>query len=144
VTEGRILGLDYGRKRIGVAISDPLKITAQSLPTLIVTTWEQVLSDILTIVQERSVSHIIVGMPLHLKGAKGETALEVEKFIAQMKTTISVPVTTWDERWTSLVAQQTLIDMGKSPSRHRGKVDQIAAQLILQNYLDYLSMQRVK
>ena len=142
MTEGRLLGLDYGRKRLGIAISDPLRITAQSLPTIIVNTWEQVLSEIITIVRELSVSQIVVGMPLHLKGVKGATAIEVEKFTAQLKLTAQIPVTTWDERWTSVVAKQTIVDMGKSPSRHKGKIDQIAAQLILQNYLDYLRSQQ--
>lgn len=142
MTEGRILGLDYGRKRLGIAISDPLKITAQSLPTIIVRSWKQVLDDINSIVQERSVSQIIVGMPLHLKGVKGAIAVEVDKFVDQLRTTTAIPVNTWDERWTSVLAQQTIVDMGKSPSRNKGKIDQIAAQLILQNYLDYLASQK--
>ncbi len=138
MAEGRILGLDYGRKRLGVAVSDPLRITAQALPTISVKTWSQVLSEINSIAQNYSVTQIIVGMPLHLKGIKGTIAKEVDKFVTELEALTRIPVKTWDERWTSVLAEQAIVEMGKSPSRNKGKIDQIAAQLILQSYLDYI------
>jgi len=137
---GRILGIDYGMRRIGIAISDPLRISAQSLPTITAKGLEQVFSQLETIVIEKNVTEIVVGMPLNLKGEKTRSAQKVEKFIEQLKNRFKLPVQSWDERWTSIAAQRTIRELGKSPSRHKDKIDQISALLILQSFLDYLSV----
>ncbi|UCE05179.1 MAG: Holliday junction resolvase RuvX [bacterium] len=136
---GRILGIDYGFRRIGIALSDPLRISAQTLPTIKVQGLEQVISELERIVRNKNVTEIVVGMPLNLKGEKSRSAQKVEKFIQQLENRFRLPVHCWDERWTSLAAQRTIHEFGKSPSRHKDKIDQISALLILQSFLDYLS-----
>jgi len=138
---GRILAIDYGHRRIGIALSDPLRISAQSLPTIKVQSLEQVLVDLEKIVTDKGVTEIVVGMPLNLKGEIGPSAQRVQKFIQQLMLRFQIPVHAWDERWSSIAAQRAILEMDKSPSRHKDKIDQISAQLILQSFLDYLSSQ---
>ena len=137
--KGRILGLDYGRRRIGVAQSDPLNIVAQSLPTITVKNRDETVREIEQLVKKNSIVKVVVGMPLNLRGEKGVIAEEISYFIQQLQETLKIPVIEWDERMTSVAAKRTLHELGKSPSRNKSKVDQIAALLILQNYLDYIN-----
>jgi putative Holliday junction resolvase len=139
IIKGRILAIDHGQRRIGMAISDPFRITAQSLPTLTIRNSEQLFSGIKNIIQEQNVAEIVVGMPYNLKGEKTASAENVEKFILQLKATFQLPVHQWDERWSTIEAHRTIREMGKSPSRNKEKVDQIAALIILQSFLNYLS-----
>jgi len=136
------LSVDFGERRVGIAISDPLGVIAQPLPTIEVKSNAQLLRDLGEIIQKKAVVRIVVGMPLNLKGERGKTAQAVEKFVRQLRKKAAVPVEIWDERFTSVVAEQTIRAMGKSPSRHKGKIDQISAQLILQNYLDAKALRR--
>ncbi|HXG38270.1 MAG TPA: Holliday junction resolvase RuvX [Bacteroidota bacterium] len=134
--EGRVLGIDYGSTRIGLSLSDPLRIIAQPFRTLINngTLW----SNLKTIVQEQHIQTVVVGMPLNLKGQKGKKAEEVEQFIERLKAETKCEVIVWDERFTSSIAQQTLLDMGtkKSQRRDKGRIDAMAAAVILQSFLD--------
>jgi putative Holliday junction resolvase len=139
INQGRILAIDHGQRRIGMAISDPFRITAQSLPTLTIQNTEKLFSVIKNIIQEKNVAEIVVGMPYNLKGEKSASAENVEKFILQLKATFQLPVHQWDERWSTIEAHRTILEMGKSPSRNKEKVDQIAALIILQTFLNYLS-----
>lgn len=136
---GRILAIDYGVRRVGIAVSDPLRISAQSLPTIIVTGRDHLLSTLDKIVGEKNVTEIVIGMPFNLKGEKSAAAQKVEQFAQHLKSRFQLPVHLWDERWTSIAAHRTIHEFGKSPSRHKEKVDQISALLILQSFLDYLS-----
>jgi len=135
--KGRVLSIDYGHRRIGVAISDPLRISAQVLPTIKVRNAEQVFSTLEEIIREKNITEIVVGMPLNLKGEVGLSAQKVEQFIEKLNQNFQLPVHTWDERLTSVAAERTIREMGKSPSRHKEKIDQISALLILQSFLDY-------
>ncbi len=92
------------------------------------------------IIRDKDVTEIVVGMPLNLKGEKGLSAQKADEFIQYLKNRFELPVHTWDERWSSLAAQRTILELGKSPSRHKDKVDQISALLILQSFLDYLNI----
>jgi len=139
IIKGRILAIDHGQRRIGMAISDPFRITAQSLPTLTIQNTEKLFAVIKNIIQEQNVAEIVVGMPYNLKGEKTASAENVEKFILQLKATFQLPVHQWDERWSTIEAHRTIREMGKSPSRNKEKVDQIAALIILQSFLNYLS-----
>ena len=141
---GRILAIDYGARRIGVAVSDPLRLTAQSLPTIEAKGLEKVFSGLEAIIADRKVTEIVVGMPLNLKGEKSAAAQKVEKFVQNLKNRFDLPVHFWDERWTSIAAQRTILEFGKSPSRHKKKVDQISALLILQSFLDHLNFKNQK
>jgi putative Holliday junction resolvase len=133
----RVLGIDYGTVRIGLSLSDPLGIIAQPFQTLSNdrSLWE----DLRAVIADQHVTLIVVGMPLNLKGQQGEIALEVEKFIERLKKETSAGVVTWDERFTSSIAHQTLLDMGTKKSERRknkGRVDSMAAAVMLQSFLD--------
>lgn len=136
---GRILAIDYGARRIGIAVSDPLRITAQTLPTIDAKGLEKVLYELETIIADKKVMEIVVGMPLNLKGQKSVAAQKVEKFVQYLKNRFDLPVHFWDERWTSIAAHRTIREFGKSPSRNKKKVDQISAIFILQSFLDHLN-----
>jgi putative Holliday junction resolvase len=136
-TQGRILGIDFGTRRIGVSISDPLHIIAQSLVTLANDTT--VLQAIRDIVRREDVEMIVVGMPFNLKGEKASKAQEVEKFIGRLEEAIPVAVIRWDERFTSSLAHDTMIRMGtkrKERREDRGRIDAMAAAIMLQGFLD--------
>ena len=135
--EQRLLALDYGTVRVGVAVSDPLRIIAQSVgafrndATLI-----QRLGEVIT---QYTPELIVVGMPLNLKGEKGQKAVEVERFMEKLKEAFGIELVVWDERFTTKMAQQTLIDMGtrkKERRENKGRVDAMAAALILQSFMD--------
>lgn len=135
---GRILGLDYGQKRIGVALSDPMGVTAQGLTTLIYQHEEEVVSRVAEIISREGVKKIVVGMPLNLKGQKGIKAQATERFIQRLRKRFNLPVVEWDERLTTVAAHRALRELGQSPSRRREKVDELSAVFILQAYLDNL------
>jgi len=139
---GRILAIDYGARRIGIAVSDPLRLTAQSLPTMEARGLQKVLAELETIITGKNVVEIVVGMPLNLKGEKSQAAQKVEIFIQHLQKRFNLPIHSWDERWTSIAAQRTIREFGKSPSRHKEKVDQISAMLILQSFLDHLNLEQ--
>lgn len=135
---GRILAIDYGRKRIGVAVSDPLRITAQGLPTIIYSTRSEAFDKIRQILTKYEISELVVGFPLTLKGEMGIAAKKTKLFFEHLKKEFGFPTTLWDERFSSVSAHHILNQLGKAPSRDKQKVDQISAVLILQGYLDYL------
>ena len=132
----RILGIDYGSKRIGIAVSDPLRIIAQGIS--VVANSSTMINEIKKLVHEYGAEMIVVGMPLNLKGEKGIKAEEVEKFITQIEKELQIEVVRFDERFTSKMAHQTLRDMEvkKKKRQDKGTIDKMAAALILQGYLD--------
>ena len=135
----RILALDFGKKRIGVAISDPLNITAQPLSTIVYKNDMDLWMNLDKVQQSFKISHIVLGKPLNMDGSKSDFLQEVESFGKQLKKRYSVQVDFWDERLSSRVAKNTLKFSGKSPSRHKSTVDKIAAIWILQGYMDRLN-----
>jgi putative Holliday junction resolvase len=134
---GRILGLDYGRKRVGVSVSDPLGLTAQPVETWKGLRCEDVVEKTRILVETMGVERVVVGFPLTLKGKRGHLAREVVRFSAELKRRIRVPITLWDERLTSVQARAVLHQMEEKPSRKKERVDLIASVLLLQNYLDH-------
>jgi putative Holliday junction resolvase len=132
----RILAIDYGSRRLGVAMSDPMNIIAQGLPTLV--NDQRVFEQLRATLRDHPISCIVVGMPYNLKGESGMKAKEVEEFVERLRTEVHVPVTTWDERFTSKLAQEAMREMGmkKRKRMKKGAVDQIASVLLLQSYLD--------
>jgi putative holliday junction resolvase len=132
----RVLGIDYGTVRIGLAVSDPLKIFAQGLTTF--DNNPAFFGKLLQVILEKDVSLIVVGLPLTLKGERGFKSDEVDEFIVNLKKRTPVEVVQWDERFTSRIAQQTILSMGmkKMKRREKGKVDEIAAAVMLQGFLD--------
>lgn len=132
----RHLGLDYGSKRIGIALSDPLNIIASSFG--VIPNSERSVEQIMNYVSEFEVSVIVVGMPLNLKGQKGQKAREVEEFISRLRAQTSAEIVEWDERFTSTRVHQTLRQLGVKKKKRQSKeaIDEMAAALILQSYLD--------
>lgn len=132
----RILGIDYGSKRVGVAISDPLRLIAQPVVTL--ENNDDLMENIREIVETRNVGVLVVGMPYAPDGGKGKTAEAVDRFIAQLELIVQFPIVTWDESNSSVSAQQVFIEGGmkKKQRRKKSNVDVMAARLMLQEYLD--------
>jgi putative Holliday junction resolvase len=131
------MGLDYGSVRIGVSVSDPLKIIAQGFTTL--RNDAECLDRIIAIIQEQSIERIIIGNPLNLKGEMSAKADEVGEFVQRLKTRTPIQIILLDERFTSVMAQRSIITMGtkkKQRQNNKGKVDEVAAAILLQSYLD--------
>lgn len=139
----RILAIDFGERRIGLAISDPLGITAQGLPTIDTKKIKKVFSHIQGIIEEKEVKKIVVGMPRNMDGSIGFKGEAVKKFIAELTRIIDVEVITWDERLTTVQSQKIMQQMAIK-QREKEKVDQISATLILQSYLDSLAQKDKK
>ena len=136
----RILGLDFGRARIGVAISDELQMLAHPLETIQAN--EEPASRVAEIVREKQVDHVVAGIPRQMNGQIGTAATEVLEFVEKLRAILPCPVVTWDERLTTVAAHRALRDAGKKTRDTRGYVDQVAAQMILQTYLDRRAAQR--
>ena len=129
-----ILALDFGRARIGAAISDQLQLLAHPLETIPAN--EQALSRVAKIVRERKVDHVVAGVPRRMNGQIGAAATEVLQFVEKLRAILPCRVVTWDERLTTAAAHRALRDAGKKTRQTRSYVDQVAAQMILQSYLD--------
>ena len=134
--ENRILGLDIGHKRIGLAISDGLGLTAQALSVLKRNGVNQDLRKLKEIIADRDIKKIVVGLPLNMNGSAGKMAVEVLDFVKLLKENLGLPVTTRDERLTSLQAERLLLEADISRKKRKGVIDKLSAQLILQGYLD--------
>jgi len=133
----RYLGLDVGDVRIGVALSDETATLASGLPTLKRVGPRRDMKAVATLVREHGVGEVVVGMPRRLDGTLGPQAQKVTSFMAELRALVRVPVVEWDERFTSVLATQALIEGGVSRRDRKKSVDQVSAVLILQNYLDY-------
>jgi putative Holliday junction resolvase len=129
-----VLGIDFGRSRIGVAISDELRMLAHPLETI--PAGKKAAKRIAEIVRDRKIDSVVVGLPRNMDGTFGPAAEEVQKFVEELRALVPCNVTTWDERLTTVAAQRTLRQGGKKTRDTRGYVDQVAAQMILQGYLD--------
>ena len=132
----RILALDVGEKNIGLAMSDELGWTAQGLPSLRHQTNDKDICSIVDIVKKEDVTEIVVGMPINMDGSLGEKAKEVALFLEDLKKKVTVPIKAWDERLSSLQAEKVMLQADLSRKKRKKKIDTLAAQLILQSYLD--------
>jgi len=134
--QGRILGLDYGEKRIGIAVSDPLNIIARSLG--VIPNDADAIKTVGNYVRQYAVSLIVIGMPYTLKGETSRKGNEVLVFARTLQEAVGVKVEMVDERFTSRIARQTMLMMGttKKQRRQKHRVDEMASALILQSYLD--------
>ncbi len=138
----RILAIDLGTKNIGLAVSDPLGLTAQPLPTLRRSNRRADLAHLGELVEALAVERVLVGHPLHLKGYAGARAQQAERFADRLQEKLEVPVELFDERLTTVEAQRLLREAGATRAERRRAADQIAAQLILQTYLDKQATRR--
>ena len=131
----RLLALDVGDRRVGVAVSDPLGLWARPLTVLIRRSREQDYRAIVALVQEHAVDRVLVGHPLELDGSSGIQARRVERYAAGLAQHLNVPITLWDERLSTAEAERMLHDSGESSREYRDRLDAVAAAVILDSYL---------
>jgi putative pre-16S rRNA nuclease len=131
------MGLDVGDKRIGVALSDEGALIASPRETLERKGNKKDIAHLLDLARREEVSEILVGMPFSLDGSMGPQAEKVSRFVAALRSATEVPVTTWDERLSTVSAERALLEGDVSRAKRRGTVDRVAAALILQSYLDF-------
>ncbi len=136
----RILGLDVGARRIGVAISDPLGITAQGLETLHRKNKKYDLQFLNRVIREYAVEEIVVGLPLRMSGAEGIQAGKIQEFAEDLRKRFKLPVHLWDERLTSAEANRLLRETDLSIEKRGKAVDRMAAILILQGWMEYSAL----
>lgn len=134
---GRVLAVDYGEKRVGLALSDPAGLIAQGLETIQTADTVVSLASIVDIVEQQQVREIILGLPVHMDGTAGEMAGKVEALADELRRKVACDVRTWDERLTSVSARRAMHEMGSTVRGNKGSLDRIAATLLLQNYLDF-------
>lgn len=133
---GRILGLDYGSRRIGVAISDPLGLTAQPLPVIEREGDRKDIAAIGKLASGAGVVSVVVGLPLLLNGEEGPQASRARTFGERLSAELSLPVVLWDERMTTVQSERHLIDSGVRRERRRELRDSLSAMFLLQSFLD--------
>ena len=133
---GRILALDYGSRRMGVAISDPLGLTAQPLPPIPREGDRKDIAAIGRLAAEREVTRVVVGLPLLLNGDEGPQAVRARAFGEKLAAELSLPVEMWDERLTTAQSERHLIDSGVRRERRKEVRDSLSAMFLLQSFLD--------
>ena len=130
----RILGIDLGKARIGVAVSDELGMLAHPVETI--SAGSDASRRIAELVREKNAERVVIGLPRHMNGSVGTGATEALAFAEKLRGCVACEVVTWDERMTTMAANRALRDSGQKTRNSRGIVDQVAAQMILQGYLD--------
>ncbi|MDU6596561.1 MAG: Holliday junction resolvase RuvX [Veillonella sp.] len=138
----RIMALDVGSRTIGIACSDALLMTAQGIETIRRTSLENDFNRLRELISEYEVHELVVGMPKNMNGTKGERAEKTEEFVEKMKAVIDLPVTFWDDRLSTVMAERQLIAADVSRKKRKGVIDKMAAVVILQGYLDRLQFSK--
>jgi putative Holliday junction resolvase len=132
----RILAIDHGTKRMGIAISDELQMIAQPVEFIPAEPFAEFLERLKELLREKEVELIVVGMPRNMDGSYGPAALKVQDFVAVLRNAVTVPIRTWDERLTSVQANRFLLEGNVRREKRKEKVDKMAAAILLQSYLD--------
>jgi putative Holliday junction resolvase len=132
----RILALDHGTRRIGVAVSDETKTIAQPLEYILAEPFAEFLERLKKILTEKEVDFILLGLPRNMDGSYGPAAEKVQTFAGILKTAITIPIKMWDERLTSTMANRVLLQGNVRRDKRKEKVDAMAAAILLQSYLD--------
>ena len=132
----RVIGLDIGEKRIGVALSDPLWIMASALTVIERKTDDAAIKQIIDLACENEVERIVVGLPRSLDGSLGTQAQRVQSFVESLKRQTQLPIDTWDERLSTVAAERMMIEAGTKRDKRKKHRDSLAAAFILQGYLD--------
>ncbi len=132
----RILAIDHGAKRMGVAVSDELGMIAQPLEFIPAEPFAKFLVRLKEILRDKQVELIVVGMPRNMDGSYGPAALKVQEFVAVLKDAVAIPIKTLDERLTSVQAHRFLTEAAVRGRQRKDKVDKSAAAILLQSYLD--------
>ena len=134
----RIMGLDVGSKTIGIALSVPDRIVSQPFSVIKRTEEDEDIKELCRIIGDKEVSLIVVGLPKRTDGSLGKSAMQVMEFAEALKEAVSVPVVTWDERFSTTAAERSLIFSNVSRQKRKGVIDSVAASIILDNYMDFL------
>ena len=133
----RFMGLDVGKARIGVAVSDVTGLIARGVVTLQRTSRTKDFEVLARLVEENEVGHVVVGNPLNMDGTTGKQSLTKRGFVEQLRSVIPVELSLWDERLSSFTAEQLLIERGRHWSKRKQDIDRLAAVVILQDFLDH-------
>lgn len=131
----RVLAIDYGQKRVGLAISDRLGITAQPFKTIINESREKLIDDLAEIIEDNDITEVVVGLPLHMNGTEGERAEKSRILVAELKTELNLPVYLQDERLSSAEVEKVMLSGDLSREKRKAKRDKLAASIILRTYL---------
>ena len=132
----RILAIDHGTKRMGLALSDELRVIAQPLEYVAAQPADAFLERLKVLVREKEVGLVLVGMPRNMDGSYGPAAAKVQEFVTALRAALPAPIRTWDERLTSVQANRLLIQGNVRRDQRKEKVDKMAAAILLQSYLD--------
>ncbi len=135
----RILAIDHGSRRMGIAVSDELKMIAQPLEYIPAEPYAAFLSRLQELLEAKEVELVLVGLPRNMDGSHGPAAQKVKEFVERLQTQISVPIKLWDERLTSAQANRVLLQANVRRDQRKQKVDKMAAAILLQSYLDGLA-----
>ena len=130
------MALDVGGRRIGVALSDTTRVLASPLTTLRAEPRDRVLDEIAALVQRHEVVEVVVGLPLTLSGAIGPQAHVIQLFVERLKEVLTTPIHLFDERLTTVAAERLMLDLGMKPEQRKARIDEVAASIILQDFLD--------
>lgn len=133
---GRVLALDVGERRIGVALSDPTRTLASPLTTIRAVPRSTALKRILTLIRDYEVTALVIGLPLTMNGDVGPQATLVQQFVDELRPLIDIPIFFVDERLTTVAAERMMIDLKIKPEQRRARIDEVAASIILQDFLD--------
>ncbi|WP_448543820.1 Holliday junction resolvase RuvX [Roseiflexus sp.] len=133
---GRVMALDVGERRIGVALSDPTRMLASPLTTIRAVPRSTALKRILTLIRDYQVTTLVVGLPLTMNGDIGPQATLVQQFVDELRPLIAIPIAFVDERLTTVAAERMMIDLKIKPEQRRARIDEVAASIILQDFLD--------
>ena len=133
---GRIMALDVGGRRIGVALSDSTRVLASPLTTLRAEPRARALAEIAALVARHEVAEVVVGLPLTLNGEIGPQAQLIQAFAEELRHALPAPIHLFDERLTSVAAERMMQDLGIKPERRKARIDEVAASIILQDFLD--------
>ena len=136
---GRLLAIDYGEKRLGLAISDPNQIISKPLKTIILSDSQYIYNELEKIISDYEIQKLIIGLPLGMDGKKTQQTSKVEAFKENLQNKISIPVLLFDERISSVSAKKSLISQGIKTGHNKSKIDQTAAAIFLQHFLDTLN-----
>ena len=136
----KVLGVDFGERRTGVAISDDSRVIAFPRETLSCPRVEQAAAAVARIAATEKVAEIVVGYPINMNGSSGPRVVRTDEFLAELAKRTEIPLKKWDERLSTKIAEAVLIEAGTSREKRRGVVDKLAAQVILQGYLDSTSL----
>tara|TARA_Y100000992_G_scaffold120633_1_gene79027 strand:- start:865 stop:1281 length:417 start_codon:yes stop_codon:yes gene_type:complete len=136
---GRLLAIDHGEKRLGLAISDPNQIISKPLKTLIISDLQYILNELVKIISDYDIEKLIIGLPVGMDGKKTQQTGKVEAFKEYLQNKIDIPIIMFDERLSSVSAKKSLISQGIKTGYNKYKIDQTAAAIFLQQYLDKLN-----